>query len=63
MPAYHKPIPLTFIVEAVTPQTKESWYSYPENIYVPDGSLEAYKTATGWSDAAAYIKPLSEYVD
>lgn len=62
-PAYKKPIPLTFIVEAVTPPTKASWYSYPENIYVPDGSLEEYKTATGWSEVAAYIKPLSEYTE
>lgn len=29
-------------------------------IYVPDASLEAYKTATNWVDMAAYIHPLSE---
>lgn len=62
-PAYHKPIPLTFIIEAVTPPTKQSCYAYPENVYVPDGRLEAYKTATGWSEMAAYIKPLSEYTE
>ena len=30
------------------------------SIYVPDASLEAYKTATNWVDMAAYIHPLSE---
>lgn len=29
-------------------------------IYVPDGSVEAYKTATNWSAFADKIKPLSE---
>lgn len=32
-------------------------------IYVPDESVEAYKTATNWSDYADKIKPLSEYVE
>ena len=31
-------------------------------IYVPDASLEAYKTATNWNQYSARIKPLSEYV-
>ena len=31
-------------------------------IYVPDESLEAYKTATGWSNYADRYKPLSEFV-
>lgn len=30
-------------------------------IYVPDASLEAYKTATNWNQFASRIKPLSEY--
>jgi hypothetical protein len=30
-------------------------------IYVPDASLEAYKTATNWSVYADYIYPLSEF--
>lgn len=29
-------------------------------IYVPDESLDAYKTATGWVNIASRIKPLSE---
>lgn len=31
-------------------------------IYVPDGSVEAYKGATNWSNYADRIHPLSEYV-
>lgn len=30
-----------------------------ENIYVPDESVDAYKTATGWSEFASKFKPLS----
>ena len=30
------------------------------NIYVPDSSVNAYKTASGWSDVASVIKPLSQ---
>lgn len=32
------------------------------NIYVPDESVEQYKTALGWKTRASQIKPLSEYV-
>ena len=31
-----------------------------ETIYVPDSAVEDYKTATGWSQFASKIKPLSE---
>ena len=31
-----------------------------ETIYVPDKSVNAYKTATGWSQFASNIKPLSK---
>mgnify|MGYP000472681990 CR=1 FL=1 len=31
-------------------------------IYVPDDSVEAYKTATNWSNYADRIRPISEYV-
>ena len=30
-------------------------------IYVPDASVEAYKTATNWNSYTSRIKPLSEY--
>ncbi len=33
------------------------------NIYVPDTSVSAYKTASGWSKWAAYIRPISEMVE
>ena len=32
-------------------------------IYVPDESLDTYKTTSGWSNYADSIKPLSEYVE
>lgn len=32
------------------------------NIYVPDGSVEAYKAASNWSALSSRIKPLSEFV-
>ncbi len=31
------------------------------NIYVPDGSVEAYKTASGWIRHTALYKPMSEF--
>lgn len=31
-------------------------------IYVPDSSVDAYKTASGWSLLSAYIRPMSEFV-
>jgi hypothetical protein len=36
---------------------------YTVTIYVPDGSVEAYKTANGWIAFADRIKPLSAYVE
>ena len=32
-------------------------------IYVPDDSVETYKTATSWNSYATRIHPLSEYVE
>jgi hypothetical protein len=52
--------------EAVTPPTlgTSAWYNTNNcPIYVPDASVEAYKTASGWSSYADRIKPLSEYVE
>ena len=31
------------------------------NIYVPDGSVEVYKTASGWISHADLYKPMSEF--
>lgn len=41
--------------------TSPVWGTKP--IYVPDEAVDAYKTASGWSNAAAYIYPASEYPD
>lgn len=60
-----------FIIKAVTPPsiTAASFSNYNVGIafnssfYVPDESVDAYKTATNWISYAAFIKPLSEYVE
>lgn len=53
----------TMIVRAITPP---AWgYKMLDginpNIYVPDESVNAYKTASGWSSKASIIYPLSTY--
>ena len=53
------------IVRASTPPTLNS-YSFRDTtciFYVPDASLEAYKTATNWNNFSSRIKPLSELSD
>ena len=55
----------TIIVEATTPPTLCGYALKDTNnctIYVPDESVDAYKTATNWVNYASIIKPLSEYV-
>lgn len=54
----------TIVCRAIEPPTVYST-SIPSQtiIYVPDESVEAYKTATNWSTYADRIKPLSEYVE
>lgn len=53
-----------FIVKALTPPTASSSIFHDTNstfvIYVPDASVEAYKTATNWSSYASRIKGISE---
>jgi hypothetical protein len=52
------------ICRATTPPTLGLYVFTNTNncpIYVPDASLEAYKTATNWSSYASRIKGLSEY--
>lgn len=52
----------TMIVKATTPPSFDTTQnSVGTLIYVPDESVEAYKTASGWSSYADRIKPLSEY--
>lgn len=53
-----------FIVRATIPPSINDDVFYDSSnvsIYVPYGSVEAYKTATGWIEYADRIKPLSEY--
>ena len=57
----------TLIMEAIVPPTLTTTDFNKTNstfiIYVPDESVEAYKTATNWSQFSGRIKPLSEYVE
>ena len=52
---------VTFL-HTTPPSYKNTLNSCPklETIYVPDSAVSAYKTATGWSQFASNIKPLSE---
>lgn len=54
------------IFNSIIPPTMQELNNIPNNeflkIYVPDDSVEAYKTATNWSNYADRIHPLSEYV-
>lgn len=53
------------IIDNITPPSLSSNAFAQTNstfvIYVPDGSVEAYKTASNWSTYADRIKPISEY--
>lgn len=51
------------IKTVVPPNVQDEFPNTPSTckIYVPDESVEAYKTATNWSKYADRIKPLSEY--
>lgn len=57
----------TFIVLASTPPSIQSDTFNSTNstfsIFVPDESVEAYKSATNWTSYQSRIKPLSEYVE
>ena len=55
------------IIRATTPPTLVKANAFGGSnqcfIYVPDASVNAYKTATNWSQLSDRIKPLSEYVE
>ena len=58
----------TFIIEAIVPPIIETTTFVPSTkfngyFYVPNDSVEAYKSATNWASYADKIKPLSEYVE
>ena len=47
-------------IEATTPPSLSSkMFSSSPIIYVPDESVDAYKSATNWSSYASQIKPMS----
>lgn len=52
---------VTVVCRAVTPPSFGTFNNNPLALYVPDESVDAYKSANGWSQYAKYIKPLSEY--
>ena len=58
---------ITYIMEEAVPPSLGSDVfadcSALAGIYVPDASVEAYKTATNWAAKADIIKPLSEFVE
>lgn len=67
--SYSKNCLVTLICDAETPpELGGSIFHSASNsrfdaIYVPDVSVERYKTTTNWSDYAEKILPLSEYVE
>ncbi len=58
---------LTYIkcLPAIPPSLGENAFSYGSScpIYVPDDSVDTYKSATNWSAYASRIKALSTFVD
>lgn len=55
---------VTIRIYATTPPTLGTNFvpaTFSGKIYVPDASVNDYKTATNWSTYAAYIYPLSDY--
>lgn len=52
----------TILCYAITPPAvNSSLNGNPVAIYVPDGSIDEYKSASVWSSHSSIIKPLSEY--
>ena len=52
-----------FVIKPVTPPMYEErtfQNVYVVAIYVPDESVDTYKTASGWSDHSSQIKPMSQ---
>lgn len=55
----------TVICHAIAPPTAGSqiFHGFNGSIYVPDESVDAYKTKENWTSYANMIKPLSTYVE
>lgn len=55
------------VCKAIIPPTLSGNFGYitssSYNIYVPDASVETYKTASVWSQYVSKIKPMSEYIE
>lgn len=66
---YNCPSMRNFIIRSTTvPQVESNGDVYIDafggsnvKIYVPDAAVNDYKNATGWSNVASYIYPLSDY--
>ena len=58
-------IPKYIVFKSINPPTcsNDSFWNAMTipNIYVPDDSVNAYKTAQYWTKAASKIKPLSQF--
>lgn len=52
------PTPLGILSTTFSGMTSEGY-----SIYVPDESVQAYKTAPNWTNIADRIKPMSEYIE
>lgn len=56
--------PCVFIFNSTTPPTMANTNAFSlhtnSKIYVPDASVNAYKTASNWSNFASYIYPISD---
>lgn len=54
---------VTIICRAAVPPTFGGfgYNAAPAAVYVPDESVDAYKTASNWSSASDVIRPLSQY--
>lgn len=55
----------TIVCRAITPPAFGGfgYNGYAKAIYVPDASVDAYKTAANWSNQSNKIYPLSQYVE
>ena len=56
---------VTIVCRALTPPAfgGYGYEGYAKAIYVPDESVDTYKTATNWSSQSGSIYPLSEYIE
>ena len=58
---YGSPLQHIVIYSVNPPLIGDLVFKSTTTIYVPDESVEAYKTAENWINYASRIKPLSEY--